>query len=257
MFPADTFKPIYDVINQLCKVILSIANKNFWFGIFPYIAIFIALYGLFHRYRKHQFTYSSQSSQFLNRDYSLSQSLNFFHYGIITVLSFHFLFILIGLFFPTEFSSFSNQNSLLITIFEIFLWTITIGIILGMVMLLIRRISNPSVRVVTTNMDWLLIIVLFIQVNLGLLIAMFNFPGSSWFVGSIVPWFESLFTLHPTIDTISTYDAIVQFHMLNGFVIFAILPFTRLVHFLSFPYTYLTRKYQVAVWYTRNRSHNA
>ena len=79
LFPADSLKPIYDVINQLCKLILSIADKNFWFGIFPYIAIFIALYGLFHRYRKHQFTYSSQSSQFLNRDYSLSQSLSYLY----------------------------------------------------------------------------------------------------------------------------------------------------------------------------------
>lgn len=253
MFPADLIKPFYDVLNGICSSMLSVADSNFWFGIFPYIAIFIMLYGLFHRYRSHQFSYSSQSSQFLNRDYGLSQSLNLFHYGIITVLSFHALFILIGLFAPSYFTSFATNNPNLIMIFEVFLWTLTIGIIVGMVLLLIRRIQNPSARRVTTTMDWILIIELFIQVNLGFLVASFNYPGSSWFVGTIVPWLVSLVQLHPVIGTVGQYNGIIQLHIINGFIIIALLPYTRLVHFLSFPYTYLTRKYQVVVWYSRNR----
>ena len=254
MFPADSLKPIYDFINQICNSILSIADANFWFGIFPFIAIFIALYGLFHRYRNHQFSYSSQSSQFLNRDYNLSQSLNLFHYGIIVVLGFHFIFILINIFASDAFTTFANENSNLIMTFEILLWTLTIGIIIGMIFLLIRRIQNPNVRKVTTLMDWILIIDIFIQVNLGLLVATFNYPGSSWFIGTVVPWLGSLVQLHPVIDTVGKYDGIIRLHMLNGFVIFALLPYTRLVHFLSFPYTYLTRKYQVVVWYSKNKS---
>jgi nitrate reductase gamma subunit len=254
MFPAEFLQFFYDIINQICSGLLSIADKSFWFGIFPYIALFIGVYGLFHRYTKHEFSYSSHSSQFLNREYTVAQALNFFHYGLGIVLGAHLLLVLLAFFAQEQFSIFSSENGLVLLAIEVFLWTMTVGIIIGMIMFFVRRFSNSRLRVVTTKMDWVLLTLLLIQVSLGLMVATFNFPGSQWYVGSVVPWFVSLGSLNPIVETMGTFDGVIRFHALNGFVIFAILPYTRLVHLLSFPYGYLTRKYQVVVWYARNKT---
>ena len=50
---------------------------------------------------------------------------------------------------------------------------------------------------------------------------------------------------------VSNLPFMVQIHILGDFVMVALLPFTRLVHFLSFPYEYLWRPYQVVIWNQR------
>jgi nitrate reductase gamma subunit len=41
--------------------------------------------------------------------------------------------------------------------------------------------------------------------------------------------------------------------MLGGFMLIALFPFTRLVHMITFPITYLWRPYQVVIWYRDQR----
>jgi nitrate reductase gamma subunit len=47
---------------------------------------------------------------------------------------------------------------------------------------------------------------------------------------------------------------VVKLHTFNAFVIIALFPFSRLVHVVSVPLTYLSRPYQLVVWYRERRA---
>ncbi len=59
------------------------------------------------------------------------------------------------------------------------------------------------------------------------------------------PWFRSLFVLRPDVQAMASADAAYHVHVLIGMLLFAIWPFTRLVHAFSAPVGYLFRPYVV------------
>jgi nitrate reductase gamma subunit len=161
----------------------------------------------------------------------------------------------VGVFFPTQWSALIVAVPIFLPAIEVTGWVATIFVIIGLFLFLARRISSPLLRVVTTKMDWLLLIVLILQVGLGFWIATIHYPGASWYVSSIVPWLQSLVTLSPNPALVAGTPPEVQMHMLTALFLMAILPFTRLVHSLSVTIvSYLWRPYQVVVWVTRKRS---
>jgi len=99
-------------------------------------------------------------------------------------------------------------------------------------------------------MDWVLLVVLLVQVALGFWVSLVYRWGSEWFVHTAAPWLTSLATFHPQIDYVTSLPWVVKLHMLNGFLVIAIFPFTRLVHLVALPFWYLWRPYQVVI---RNR----
>lgn len=128
---------------------------------------------------------------------------------------------------------------------------LALGTILGMVLLIARRLMLPRIKAVTTWLDWLLLVVLLAQVSLGFWVALFYRWGSDWYLHTAVPWLMSLVTLNPQTQYVSSLPLVVQIHMLGGFVLVALFPFTRLVHMITFPLTYLWRPYQVVLWNRR------
>jgi nitrate reductase gamma subunit len=62
---------------------------------------------------------------------------------------------------------------------------------------------------------------------------------------SVSPWFRGIFTLRP--DPTLMVDAPLSFrlHAAFAFILFAVWPFTRLVHAWSVPIAYLARPYIV------------
>ncbi len=102
--------------------------------------------------------------------------------------------------------------------------------------------------------DWLLLLALLAQVALGFWVALAFRWGSDWYVYTAVPWLASLATLQPQISHVVSLPWIVRLHMLGGFFIVLLFPFTRLVHVVTFPITYLWRPYQVVIWYRRRRA---
>jgi nitrate reductase gamma subunit len=58
----------------------------------------------------------------------------------------------------------------------------------------------------------------------------------------------SLFTFQPKIEYVVDLPFIAKLHMLLGFGIIGLFPFTRLVHIISFPLRYLWRPLQVVIW---------
>lgn len=76
--------------------------------------------------------------------------------------------------------------------------------------------------------------------------------GADWYVHTAVPWLMSLLSLDPQTQYVSSLPWAVKLHMVNGFLVIALFPFTRLVHIVALPFWYLWRPYQVII---RNRGY--
>ena len=118
----------------------------------------------------------------------------------------------------------------------------------GLLLLIFRRTSDARIKVVTSKMDWLLLVVLLLQAFSGVFIAMKYRWGGLWYTDTAVPWLWSLFSFNPKIEFITSLPWMARFHIVNAFVITALFPFTRLVHFVSIPFSYLWRPLQVVIW---------
>ena len=58
---------------------------------------------------------------------------------------------------------------------------------------------------------------------------------------TVAPWFRSLFRLQPDVDAMAAAPLSFKIHTLVGMLLFAIWPFTRLVHAFTAPLHYLFR----------------
>jgi len=218
----------------------------FLWAVWPYVAVAICLIVGFYRYFRDRFSFSSQSSQFLENRLSFWGS-TMWHYGIILILIPHIL----GFLFPGLWAALISDQTRLY-IMEVTGFALAVMAICGLAILIIRRLTNVRAKSVTTFPDWLLLTVLAFQVVLGFWIAFFYRWGSEWYLHTSVPWLQSLAVFNPQVQYVTAMPLPVKLHMLNAFLIIALFPFTRLVHIVTLPLPYLLRPYQVVIWY-RNR----
>jgi nitrate reductase gamma subunit len=218
------------------------------FAIFPYVAIAVAIIVTCLRYFNNRFSYSSLSSQFLESKQLFWGSVTW-HYGILAVLSVH----IIGFLMPRSILAWNGVpwrlyvlESTGLAMGFLSLW--------GILILIFRRLSQARIRVVTSPMDLVLLVALLIQVVAGVWTAIFYRWGSSWYATSAVPYLRSLFLLNPDLSLVATLPVMVKVHIVGAFCLIGLLPFTRLVHFLSVPIQYVWRPPQVVVWNQRSPS---
>ena len=124
-------------------------------------------------------------------------------------------------------------------------------VLVGIVLLLLRRGINPRIRAVTTRMDLVLLLLLLLSVGTGVGTAIFYRWGSGWYVQTAAPYLRSLVTFSLEVEYMASLPLLVKIHAVNAFVILAVFPFTRLVHMLSVPLAYLWRPYQIVIWRRR------
>lgn len=215
------------------------------FSVIPYLAVAVAVVGGIARYRLDRFSYSSQSSQFLESR-ALFWGSTAWHYGILTILGAHVAALVIW----GPWASLVSNPTRLYTL-EVIGLALAFLAVIGVAILSLRRLLVRRVASVTSRMDWVLLVVLVAQVILGIWIALGYRWGSEWYTATAVPWLHSLFKLNPKVDYMASLPTVVQVHAVLGFAIVALFPFTRLVHIVTFPVTYLWRSYQVVVWNRR------
>lgn len=220
------------------------------FGVFPYVAMALAIGVGIYRYTIDRYSWSSQSSQFLESKALFWGSIPW-HYAILLILIAHFLAFLI----PAGWGTLLGSPARLVFL-EVTGIALGITTLLALVILIFRRIINPRVNAVTSNIDWLLLAALLLQVATGVYIAISLRWGGVWYVHTISPWLWSLVKLDPQISYLANMPWIVQLHAVNAFLLVAIFPFSRLVHVVSIPLSYLGRPYQVVIWY-RQRGRQA
>jgi nitrate reductase gamma subunit len=98
-------------------------------------------------------------------------------------------------------------------------------------------------------MDVVVFLILLVQIISGLLVAYHSRWGSNWFAAFLTPYLRSIFVFNPNIDAVASVNSLsLQIHIVSAFVMIAIIPFTRFVHFLVYPVDYLWRNYQLVIW---------
>lgn len=215
---------------------------NLLYIIFPYAAFTLAVVVTIQRLFRRPFTYSSLSSQFLEGDELFYGSVPW-HIGILMVLTGH----VIGFAIPRQVLWWNGVPARLY-ILETTALLFGLLALVGIISLIVRRLTSPRIRAVTSWMDVVVLLVLLVQVVLGVYTALFYRWGSSWYATSAVPYLRSLFLLQPDLKMIAPLPMAVKGHIVNAFVFLAILPFSRLVHMLVVPIHYLWRPYQIVIW---------
>jgi nitrate reductase gamma subunit len=211
------------------------------FAAFPYVAVILAIFGGVYRYRRDRFSYSTLSSQLLENRTLFWGSVPW-HYGIVIVLLAH----LLGFLMPGMWASLTAAPSALYTI-ETLGFVFGLAALVGLCVLFVRRLVFERIRSVTSAVDWVLLFVLLVQVALGFYVSLVYRWGADWYVNTAVPWLISLVSLNPQTQYVSSLPPVVQLHMLNGFLVIALFPFSRLVHLIMFPFWYLWRPYQLVI----------
>lgn len=218
---------------------------QFAFGFFPYLCIIIAIVGSIWRYTSDRFSYSSLSSQFLETRQLFWGSVAW-HYGILLVLTMH----LVGFLIP-ESILWWNTVPLRLYFMETTGFAFALFTLAGLIMLIIRRVTNTRIKAVTSPMDITLLVFLLVQVATGVYTAMFYRWGSSWYSAYAVPYLWSILEFRPDITLVNNLPMIVRIHILNAFILVLLIPFTRLVHFLAVPVGYIWRSHQIVRWNQR------
>ena len=228
------------------------AVNNFLFIGLPYLAIAVFLVGAIYRYRATGFKYSSLSSQFLEGG-GIYVFAVLFHWGILVV----FLGHLVAFLFPEATLAWHSSTVRLIAD-EIVIFTFGLAVFIGLAGLFIRRISRPRLQVVTSRMDIVIELVLLVQIVFGLWIALGYRWGYYWFASDMSPYLWSIVKFSPQIEAVSAMPWVIKTHIVGAFIILALIPFTRLVHFLVAPFHYTWRNYQQVIWnWDRKRIRNA
>jgi nitrate reductase gamma subunit len=165
------------------------------------------------------------------------------HYAILLILAAHVLAAL----FPGLWAALLG-GQLRLYVIEITGLGLALLAIIGIGLFIWRRLTNPRVRAVTSTGDWVLLVVLLLQVVLGFAAAFAYRWGALWYLWTAAPWLESLVRLNPDTSYVAMLPWLVKLHFVGGFVIIALVPFTRLIHAVTIPIAYLWRPYRVVVW---------
>lgn len=206
------------------------------FLVFPYLALALFFVGSIWRYKRDKFTYSSLSTQLLENQQHFWAVVPF-HVGILWVLLGHFVAFLI----PRQILAW-NEHPLRLYVLEISALAGGLMCLVGVLAVLVRRLTNSKVRHVTTTMDWVVYLSLLLQFISGVWIALFLPWGSSWFASVMAPYLWSIFKFQPVIEAMAAAPWIVKVHVVNASVLVLLTPFSRLVHVLVVPFGYFFRK---------------
>ena len=210
--------------------------------VFPYVCLTVFVVGHLWRYHYDKFGWTTRSSQlYENRLLRLGSPL--FHFGILFVLAGHVM----GLGIPKSWTS-----AVGISEGAYHFMAVSIGAIagfctlVGMSILIYRRRTVGPVFSATTRMDKTMYVFLATVIFLGLANTVIaNVFGEYDYREGVSVWFRGIFrfSLHPELMAVAPIG--FQLHAIAAFALFALWPFTRLVHVFSAPVGYLNRPYIV------------
>jgi len=215
---------------------------NFFFIGLPYAALTVFLVGSIFRYLRFGFKVSSLSTQFFESR-ELFYGSRPFHWGIIFLFFGHAAAFL----FPRSIVLWGSIPLRLIII-EVVAFGFALSALFGLIMLFQRRFKNTRILAVTTKMDVFVYIILLTQICSGIWVAYFSRWGSLWFASVLTPYLKSIFLLNPDIAAVAAMPLSIKIHIISAFVLIGMIPFTRFMHFLVYPFSYLWRSYQYVIW---------
>jgi len=127
----------------------------------------------------------------------------------------------------------------------VFYWIGLVGgvlVLLGSTLALGRRLRVPEVRAMSQWDDYVIHLFLLALVILGLYQVLVHQIFGVAYTASA--WLGSVARLQPEPDLIASATLISKLHILIALTFFAVFPFTKLVHFWTYPVNYFVRPYQ-------------
>lgn len=214
------------------------------FGWYPYFAVTVLVVGSILRFDANQYSWRSQSSQFLRRRQMMWGS-NLFHLGILVLLGGHFIGLLtpIGVFDALGVSHGIKQKSALI-----FGGLAGVSAFIGCSLLLHRRLFDARIRGSSSFADIMVLVLIWLQLVLGIATTWWtikHLDGSEMVL--FMGWANGIITFdRGAADLLVDVALVYKLHIVLGLTLFLITPFTRLVHIFSAPVWYLLRPgYQI------------
>jgi len=216
-------------------------NQFLWVVV-PYICLTIFVVGHFWRYRYDKFGWTTRSSQlYENRLLRIGSPL--FHFGILAV----FLGHVMGLGVPESWTEAVGVSEAMYHFMAVSVGAVAgLATVVGMAILIYRRRTTGPVFSATTRMDKLMYLVLATVILLGLVNTVAaNVFGDYNYREGVSVWFRGIFFFDLQPELMGEAPLSFQLHGLAAMALFALWPFTRLVHVFSAPLGYFTRPYIV------------
>jgi len=221
------------------------ALENFFFGIYPYIALSVFAIGCWIRFDREQYTWKTDSTQLLSGKWMRLGS-NLFHIGILAILGGHAVGLLTphSWFLAVGISDMDHQYVAIMagSVFGLMC-------LLGGAILWLRRMTNSRVQAAGRKMDSFILSWLLVTLLLGLSTIPVSLNHAAHenpdVMIALAYWVQSVLTLRADPSLLANVDMIFKIHMFFGMTVVLLFPFTRLVHVLSVPLGYLSRSYQI------------
>ena len=211
---------------------------TFFWVLLPYVALTSFVVGHVWRYRRDGYTWTARSTQLLERRLLLVGSVAF-HLGILGVIGGH----VIGIQIPNTWTDAVGVSH------DLYHWVAIVaggaaGLLLsfGAIVLVYRRLKIDRIRATTLRSDWVMYPLLLVTIFLGMLCTFIGGLVDEYdYRETVAPWFRSVFTLQPKGDLMVDAPFLFQAHVTIAWVLYAVWPYTRLVHVWSVPVGYLAR----------------
>jgi nitrate reductase gamma subunit len=211
--------------------------------VIPYLCIASFVGGHVWRYRYDKFGWTTRSSQMYERRL-LRWASPLFHFGLLFAIGGH----VIGILVPKSWVEALGIGETAYHVVAVALGTIAgVGTVVGLALLIYRRRTVGPVFSATTRNDKFMYVFLAATIVLGLVTTVLgNLTGHPHeYRDTVAPYFRSVLYFQPKPELIDEAPLGFQLHTMAAWLLFAVWPFTRLVHVFSAPLGYLTRPYIV------------
>jgi respiratory nitrate reductase gamma subunit len=208
--------------------------------VLPYVSLTVFVVGHWWRYRRDQFGWTSRSTQLLESRL-LAWGSTMFHYGALAVIGGHVAGILVPKSVTESLGISENAYHHLAGIAGGIVGLICL---IGFGILTFRRTKIRRVRATTSVSDIAVFVLLGILILLGNGLTFgYNVFGSGYdYRETVAPWFRTLF-YDPQPSLMADTPVAYQLHAAIPWLLYAVWPFSRLVHAWSYPLQYLGRPY--------------
>lgn len=216
------------------------AGELFLWVALPYICLAIFVVGHVWRYRRDQLTWTARSTQILEQRLLRVGSL-LFHFGVLAVIGGHVLGILIPAGVTNAIGVHEHAYHLISLVAG---GTAGVMMTLGFAILLFRRTAVPRVRATTSLGDLVMYPLLTIAIATGMIATFGGNLVSAYNYREVVsPWFRGIFLFRPHAEEMAGAPFLFQLHVTCVWLLYAVWPFSRLVHAWSIPLSYLQRSW--------------
>ena len=204
------------------------AMNNFLWGVFPYLCIVLFFVVPIIRMATRPYSWSTRASGLFGRQL-LGVASTIFHWGLVLLLAGHVVGLIGGVM--------GSRSAV-----DFFFWSALLGgilVLVGSTMALLRRMRVAEVRAMSRPEDYIVQCFLIAIVGIALYqVLVDKIFGIAYTASS---WAASLWTLTPQPELMESASFLTKTHVFLALLFFAYFPFTKLVHFWTFPVNYFVR----------------